>query len=202
MKLFCIRTGELAVNTYFLVNERTKGAIVIDAGEDFELIKSRAKEKGITIKAELLTHGHFDHAGSAKKLQDSGVKIFISQIDAIKLLNDDNLSKDFGKEFDRCSADYRFKDGDTLVIEGITVKAVLTPGHTDGSATFIIDDMMFTGDTLFFESVGRTDFPTGNGKELVKSVKKLFAFDGDYKVYTGHGEFTTLDHERKYNRYI
>ena len=202
MKLYNLRSGPLRVNSYFLVNESNNQAILIDGGENYKLIKETEKNYGFKIKALFLTHAHFDHSGNAKKLQDDGVKVFISKIDAPKLNNEDNLSGDFGRKFDYLTPDYTFIDGDFLSAAGITVKALITPGHTDGSATFIVDDMMFTGDTLFLESVGRTDFKTGDRDELVKSVKRLFDIEGDYKVYPGHEDFTTLSHERKYNTLV
>lgn len=202
MKLYHLCSGPLRVNTYFLVNEYTRDAVIIDGGENYKLIKETEKKYGFKIKALLLTHAHFDHAGNAKKLQDDGVKVFISLKDAPKLNNDENLGSDFGRVFDKLTPDYTFTDGDYISACGIKIKALLTPGHTDGSATFIVDDMMFTGDTLFLESVGRTDFKTGDRDALIKSVKRLFALDKDYKVYPGHEEFTTLSHERQFNTFI
>ena len=201
MKLYHLRSGPLRVNTYFLVGDDNK-AIVIDSGENYKKVKQVESECGFKIEAVLLTHAHFDHAGNAKKLQDDGAKIFISDKDAKKLLNDDNLSKDFGRSFDYLRADYTFSDGEELNICGIKIKVIATPGHTDGSASFLIENMLFTGDTLFLESVGRTDFKTGNRRELVSSVKKLFALSGDYSVYPGHEDFTTLSHEREFNRMV
>ena len=201
MKLYHLRSGPLRVNTYFLVGDDNK-AIVIDSGENYKKVKQVESECGFKIEAVLLTHAHFDHAVNAKKLQDDGAKIFISDKDAKKLLNDDNLSKDFGRSFDYLRADYTFSDGEELNICGIKIKVIATPGHTDGSASFLIENMLFTGDTLFLESVGRTDFKTGNRRELVSSVKKLFALSGDYSVYPGHEDFTTLSHEREFNRMV
>lgn len=201
MKLYHLSSGPLRVNTYFLVGEDNR-AIVIDSGENYKKVKQVESECGFKIEAVLLTHAHFDHAGNAKKLQNDGAKIYVSKIDAKKLLNDDNLSKDFGREFEYLTADYTFEDGEILKIFDIEIKVILTPGHTDGSACFLVGSMLFTGDTLFLESVGRTDFKTGNRRELVNSVKKLFALNGDYSVYPGHEEFTTLSHEREYNRMV
>ncbi|MBE7083049.1 MAG: MBL fold metallo-hydrolase [Clostridiales bacterium] len=201
MKLYHLSSGPLRVNTYFLVGEDNR-AIVIDSGENYKKVKQVESECGFKIEAVLLTHAHFDHAGNAKKLQNDGAKIYVSKIDAKKLLNDDNLSKDFGREFEYLTADYTFEDGEILKIFDIEIKVILTPGHTDGSACFLVGNMLFTGDTLFLESVGRTDFKTGNRRELVNSVKKLFALNGDYSVYPGHEEFTTLSHEREYNRMV
>lgn len=199
MKLYHLTTGLLHVNTYILVNEDSKDAVIIDCGERYKQIEETVKSLGIKIVAVLLTHAHFDHSGCAKKLQDNGAKIYISNIDAPKLLNEQNLSGDFGRKFEYLTADHLFSDGDEFEIIGIKFKVILTPGHTDGSATFVVDNMLFTGDTLFLGSVGRTDFVTGNREDLIMSVKKLFSLPGEYYVYPGHDDFTTLEHERKYN---
>ena len=202
MKLYHLSSGPLKVNTYFLVNESSLEAVIIDGGENYKKIKQTEEALGVKIKALLLTHAHFDHAGNAKKLQDDGVKVYVSKIDAPKLNNDQNLSGDFGRSFDKLIPDATFIDGEIITECGIDFKVIMTPGHTDGSATFLVDRMLFTGDTLFLESVGRTDFVTGDREELVRSVKKLFALNGDYNVYPGHQEFTTIEHERKYNLFV
>lgn len=202
MKLYHLSTGPLRVNSYFLVNEETHQAVVIDSGENYKIIKQTEEKYGFKIKAVLLTHAHFDHAGNAKKLQDDGAKVYVSKLDAPKLLNDDNLSMDFGRKFDYLTADQTFSDGDVINVCGIDVKVIHTPGHTDGSVCFMVNNMLFTGDTLFCESVGRTDFKSGNRAQLVNSVKKLYALNGDFAVYPGHDEFTTLEHERRYNTFV
>ncbi len=184
------------------MNESTTEAAVIDCGENYNLIKKTEKEYGFTVKAVLLTHAHFDHAGCAKKLQDDGAKIYVSDKDAPKLLNEENLASAFGRKFDKLVADETFTDGEKLCVCGIKIEVIATPGHTDGSVSFIVGNMLFTGDTLFFRSVGRTDFPSGSREALVASVKKLFALSGDYIVYPGHEEFTTLSEERKYNSLV
>ena len=198
MKIYHLQSGPLRVNSYFLVNNKNQ-AIVIDSGENYKKIKQTEQQLGVEIKAVLLTHAHFDHAGNAKKLQDDGAKVYISKLDAPKLLNEDNLSSDFGRKFDYLTADFTFSDGDELDVCDIKVKVIATPGHTDGSVCFLIEKALFTGDTLFNGSVGRTDFKSGSRADMVLSIRKLFALDGDYSVYPGHDEFTTLDHERKYN---
>lgn len=198
MKLYHLQSGPLNVNSYFLVNDLSQ-AVVIDSGENYKKIKQVSGQYGFEIKAILLTHAHFDHAGNAKKLQDDGAKIYISKLDAPKLLNEDNLASDFGRKFDYLTADYTFEDGEELNVLGIKIKVIATPGHTDGSVCFMVDNSLFTGDTLFYGSVGRTDFKSGNREDMVKSIKKLFNLDGDYTVYPGHDGFTTLERERKYN---
>ena len=135
-------------------------------------------------------------------MQDDGAEIFVSVKDAPKLMNEQNLSSDFGRSFEHLTADHTFSDGDKITLAGITFEVIATPGHTDGSVTFKVDNALFTGDTLFYLSVGRTDFITGNRRELVASVKKLFALGGDYSVYPGHEDFTTLQNERDYNRMV
>lgn len=201
MKLFHISSGPLKVNSYFLVNSNNE-AVLIDGGENYKLIKKTEKDLGVKIIALLLTHAHFDHAGNAKKLQDDGVKVYVSELDAPKLLNKMNLSIAFGRPFDYFIADKTFKDNDELIFGDIKIKVIATPGHTDGSVTFLVDNYMFTGDTLFHLSIGRSDFPSGDKNELIKSVKKLFAISGDYNVYPGHEEFTTLQYERENNGFI
>lgn len=202
MKLYHLPTGLLRVNAYFLVNEQTNNAILIDGGESYKSIKKAEQDLGIKVTALLLTHAHFDHSGNARALQKDGVKVYISSLDAPKLKNGLNLASDFGRTFESLDADFCFEDGEELCIEDINLKVIATPGHTDGSVTFMVGDMLFTGDTLFLQSVGRTDFPTGNKTQLINSVKRLFALEGDYKVYPGHEDFTTLSHERKHNTFI
>ena len=202
MKIYHLSSGPLRVNTYFLVNETTNECVIIDSGENYKLIKQTEQKYGFNIKAVLLTHAHFDHAGNVKKLQDDGVDILVSEIDAPKLSNEDNLASDFGRKFDYLTPNMTFKDNDELNLCEIKIKVIATPGHTDGSVCFIVDNILFTGDTLFNESVGRTDFRTGNRADLVDSVRKLFDLKGDYAVYPGHDEFTTLEHERRFNNFI
>ena len=202
MKIYHVTTGLLGVNTYFLVNEKTKNAILIDGGESYKAIKKTESDLGVKITTLLLTHAHFDHAGNAGQLQKDGVKVLISEIDAPKLSNGLNLASDFGRTFNSFIPDQMLKDGQVLNIEDIQIKVIATPGHTDGSLTFMVGNSLFTGDTLFLESVGRTDFPTGNKTQLINSVKKLFALEGDYNVYPGHQEFTTLSHERENNFFV
>lgn len=201
MKLYHLCSGPLGVNTYFLINELTKQAVVIDGGENYKKVKQVEESLGVKIVALLLTHAHFDHSGNAKKLQDDGAKVYISSIDAPKLNNDGNLGYRFGRKFENLIADHLLENNEELNIAGIKIKAIATPGHTDGSMTFMVDNMLFTGDTLFLESVGRTDFPTGDKNKLINSVKMLFSLDGDYQVYPGHEDFTTLSHERIYNTF-
>ncbi len=197
-----LTTGMLGVNTYFLINEQTKQAIIIDGGENYKKITDKANELGVKIVALLLTHSHFDHSGNAAQFQRDGVKVYISQRDNEKIQKNEPLFEKYGKAFDSLTADYMFSDNEVLEIAGIKIKVLLTPGHTDGGACFIVDDMLFSGDTLFCQSIGRTDFPTGSFSEITKSIKRLYNLGVNYKVYPGHGEYTTIEQEKKYNPYV
>lgn len=198
MKLYHFVSGPLRVNAYILADEKGEAA-VIDAGESYNALLAAVKKYGLNLTAALFTHAHFDHAACAKRLQQDGVKIYISQKDGEKLAEGDTLAINFGRKAEPCVADVLLKDGDEIKLAAATLKVLETPGHTDGSITFMTDGALFTGDTLFYESVGRTDFPTGSPQSLVNSVQKLFALNGDFTVYPGHDKFTTLSHERAHN---
>ena len=198
MKIYQKVIGELQVNCYFLTKD-DKNAVVIDCGDNLEQLLEESNRLGLKINAVLLTHAHFDHSGSAKALQNMGVKIYISEIDAPKLSNADNLSARFGIQFNSLAPDFTFTDGQTIKICGIELKVLLTPGHTNGSVCFITDNYIFSGDTLFNCSFGRTDFPTGSLTELVNSINYLFENYKNYIVFPGHGEKTTIELEKKFN---
>ena len=199
MKIYSVASGPLRVNSYFLVNENTNKAVVIDAGESGNLIDRVESQTGIKVVANLLTHAHFDHSRNSKKLQENGVKIYISKEDALKLDNGGHLG---GINFPIFTPDFTFVDGQELVIEDIKIKVIQTAGHTSGSVCFLVENNLFTGDTLLKESVGRTDFITGSWQDLVVSIKRLYSLNGNYNVFPGHGEQTTLDYERKNNPFI
>ena len=200
MKIEKITSGILDVNTYIIINEDKSECVIIDGGEDFSLIINKAKELNVKIVALLLSHAHFDHAGNAAEFQKAGVPIYIGEKDAEKLKNGETLSSDFGRPFNTLSPDFTVKDGDVLNLAGLNIKVIETAGHTDGSVTYAIDNCLFSGDTLFFGSFGRTDFPTGSFSEMKKSLKKLFAMGDGFIAFPGHGENTTVKFERINNQ--
>lgn len=201
MKFFYFKTGFVSVNTYIVYNQHTMQGFVIDPGGNYKRIIKETADRGITLTAQLLTHGHFDHCGASAQLQKDGLKVYIHNLDAEKLYTDGNGAAFFGASFDTFIADYTFKDGDILSFAGIDIKVLHTPGHTSGSVCFIIEDKIFSGDTLFYMSVGRTDMFDGNDLKLKESIKKLFGLKGDYEVYPGHSNKTTLEFERQNNIY-
>ena len=202
MKIVKITTDVLSVNTYLLINENTNECIIIDSGESYDTISNKLKDLGVTAKYLLYTHAHFDHMGNAHLFQKDGATAYISDVDAPKLSTDEHLGFRYRRHFTSFTPDKTFSDGDVLDLCGIKIKVILTPGHTDGSVCFIVDGNIFSGDTLFKDSVGRTDFPSGDFEQMKKSIKKLYALKGDYNVYSGHGEDTTLSRERVYNMFI
>ena len=201
MKLYHMFTGDLGVNTYFPVNENDRAAVV-DPGEDGAAVLAFAEKHGFKITACYLTHGHFDHMGCCKRLQDLGVKIYVSEKDADKLYTDKNEGAVFGRRVEPLHADNTFRDGDVLDFEGFKLRVMETPGHTAGSVCFFTELGIFSGDTLFYENAGRTDLADGDDADMERSLAKLMAVRGDFTVYPGHGRATTLAHEREFNPYI
>ena len=198
--------GPVQTNCYFAVNDETKEMILIDPGANADrLIQIIEKEK-LNPVAILLTHGHFDHIGAANEVREHyGIKIYAS-CDEEKLLASParNLSNAYGMSL-RVTADVLHNDGDILELAGLKIKAIHTPGHTEGGTCYYIESIgvLFSGDTLFCESVGRTDFPGGSMSDIVHSIKdKLMVLPDDTKVYTGHGEGTSIGYERVHNPFI
>ncbi|MBP5308794.1 MAG: MBL fold metallo-hydrolase [Clostridia bacterium] len=204
MKYEVFTVGALDSNTYLVYEEKGGEAFVVDAGGGYEEVAARAKELGVKISAVLLTHGHFDHILDAEKYRAAGIRVGISASDVYMLTDRrDNLARYMGLKFDGATADFTFSDGDVLTFGTVTVKVVSTPGHTAGSCCFLCDNVCFSGDTLFLNSIGRTDFPTGDHSTLIRSIKeKLMALPDDVIVLPGHDEPTTVGEERRNNPYL
>ncbi len=203
MKVFKRVSGVLPVNSYFILNEDSGEGFVIDPGTDADGTIKFATEKGIKLVAVLLTHTHFDHASCCYQLQQNSIKIFVSNDEEIGLRDDKyNLSSKFYIDFKPLFADKTFNDKDKFTVAGISVEVILTPGHSIGSACFIIGDNLFTGDTLMCGTIGRDDLYLGDGFALMQSLKKITNLTKNYNVYSGHGEDTTLNYEKNYNPYL
>ncbi len=192
--------GLAATNSYILCSENGDCAVV-DPGDEVSGLQKTLNENGLRCTAVLLTHAHFDHAGSCLELQKTGARIYMHASDMQLVETDKNLARLFGKKFQRFTPDVTVHDGDEIDILNEKINVFHTPGHTAGSVCYVMGNVIFSGDTLFRLSVGRTDFPTGSTKELNRSVKKLFGLPGDYTVYPGHGEITDLNFERENNPY-
>lgn len=193
----------MGTNCWLLTDEASCKTAVIDPGFLSERLTDAIQAAG-KIDKILLTHGHFDHIGAADALRRStGAPIYVMEQDAPFLKDPElNLSGMMGEPLAPFTADLLLKDGDTISLGGIKLQTIHTPGHTIGSCCYLTDGVIFSGDTVFCGSVGRTDFPTGSGSTLLASVKRLAALEGDYQIFPGHGEPTSLESERKSNPYF
>ena len=193
--------GPLGSNLYAIEpieKEYSSDAVLIDAGGNFGEVTAALSSRKRTVKAVLLTHGHFDHVMAASEFQATGAKIYLSEEDQKLISGDGNLAKYFGIHLNKFSADNGLIGG-LLRICGLEIKVIETPGHTAGGRCFLIENSLFTGDTLMKDSFGRCDFITGDKNALIKSVKSLFDMNNDFIVYPGHGEQTSLFYERENN---
>lgn len=198
--------GMLETNCYVIYDEETRLGACVDPGGSADGIISFLKEENIKIAAILLTHGHFDHIAALHKVKEySGAPVYAGLYEQELLEKPEvNLSNQFGVEVS-VTADYNLKDGEVLAIGDIDIKTLYTPGHTSGGVCFYLEKekALFSGDTLFSNSVGRTDLPTGSMEVLYKSIREqLFVLPDDVKVYPGHGSATSIGYEKKGNMII
>lgn len=198
MKTITFHTTALETNTYLVLNGER--AFVVDPGADADRILAAAEAEGAKIEWVLLTHAHFDHIGGVAELQRAGAQVVLHRDDLGIVSSFKNLAFYAGVKVEKFLPDVTVSGGETLDVAGVKVRVIHTPGHTAGGVCYVADDVIFTGDTLFELSYGRTDFPTGSFKELKNSVlNKLFVLPGDYRLLPGHGAPTTLAFEREHN---
>lgn len=203
MKIEQLVVGDLGVNCYIVSCEKTKEAVVIDPGDYAKSILD--KIENLNIVAIINTHGHADHIGANQKIKDAThADIMIHCNDAQMLLDPRlNLSVFLGEGIESYPADRILNSGDTINVGDIVLKVIHTPGHTKGGICLYTDGILFSGDTLFAESIGRTDFPGGSMQELIHSVtEKLLTLPDDTRVLPGHGPSTTIGWERMHNQFL
>lgn len=195
--------GSYGTNCYLVYREGSREAIFIDPADYGQQIHQKMQERGFQVSAILLTHAHFDHMWGASELRRaSGAKLYA--LDAEQPLCESahaNVSEWAGRATTIKPNGY-FKDGEEVTLAGISFQVIATPGHTAGSCCYYFKEAGFAvcGDTIFEESVGRTDFPTGSSSQLIRSIKeKIFTLPEDTVLYPGHGDSTTVEHEKKYN---
>lgn len=206
MRLKVFISPDMGENCYFVIDEKSKESIVIDPGAMADKLCAVVDKECLTVKAICLTHAHFDHAGAAEKLKEhTNAPIFICQGEEIVAESSSyNLSAMFGSPF-TVPYDRVFKDCEEFNFGDLTFKVLSTPGHTPGGGCFYFEKegVVFTGDTLFMMSVGRTDFPGGDSDALIDSIKnKLFLLPYDTVVYTGHGQQTSIGYEMENNGFV
>ena len=197
--ILSLPVGYLQTNCYLVSDGFI--CVVIDPGGSAEKIKAKIREMGWHGVAVLLTHGHFDHILALNEFSKEGYKVYVHEEDEIMLKdNDKNLVAMMGlPPIPVVKADGLLKDGQDISFGELTFRVIHTPGHTPGSCCFDLDKKyLFSGDTLFYHSHGRTDFLGGNGKDMVASLQKLFLLEGDRTVFPGHNEQTDLDDEREF----
>jgi len=193
-----MQLGSYGTNCYIFGDEKAGVCALVDPGDEPKTVISQVKKTGMPLIAIFLTHGHQDHTGAVKELKDAfpGVPVYLHDADiaAAKLWG--SLMPDVGER----TASY--KEGDVIPLGSLSVKVLHTPGHTPGGVTLQVEDVLFTGDTLFRSSMGRTDFPGGSYDEIMASLRQLAALPGDFRVCPGHEGLTTLERERKSNYYM
>lgn len=201
-----LTVGPIETNCYILGDERSKKAVVIDAGGEFGKIIKIIESLNLKLEKLINTHGHADHIGAVKQMQDKyDVKFYLNEKDLYLMKSYSEISGYLGlSEKNPPKVDGYLKEGEIIRIGEIEIKAIHTPGHTPGSMVFLIEKekILLSGDTLFEGSVGRTDLPGGSARELALSLKKITLLKNDIRVFPGHGEKTTIEKEKKYNIFM
>lgn len=205
MKVERFATGILSTNCYLAICEETRETVVVDPAAYPSYLKKYMKEEGLQVKAILLTHGHFDHTmGIDELLKDYPVPVYACEAEK-EILEDPkkNLSTTYTKGYSFKDATF-LKEGEELELAGYTFRMIHTPGHTPGGCCYYVESegVLFSGDTLFQNSVGRADFPRSDPEELLESIrKKLFVLPDQVLVYPGHMGETKIGHEKRNNPY-
>ena len=199
--------GMFAVNCYIVISE-AGNAVLIDAPEGGERILAEIQKNCAVLKKILLTHGHCDHIESLSEIAEkTGAEVYIHKFDASKLTDSRmNLSDFFAMYLDAPAKHFDgaipVSGGDIISQDELEFRVMHTPGHTSGSVCYIVDDVMFSGDTLFRDSIGRTDMPDGDYSVLAKTLSALSEISEDYRVLPGHNEETTLRREKAQNPFL
>jgi hydroxyacylglutathione hydrolase len=199
-----LTVGPLETNCYVLGDEKSKEAVVIDPGGDFEEIEGELQKSQLEVKYIILTHGHFDHTGALAQLKKTtGAEILIHSADAAMLSSAGQTPFFIESSSESCSADRLLQEGDEVRFGEYSLEVLHTPGHTPGGISLVIGKMIFTGDTLFCGSVGRADLPGSSYKKLIDSIRtKLLSKTDDYVIYPGHGPESTIGEERRDNPFL
>lgn len=207
MKVDVFQTGPLEVNTYILKDEETKEAVLIDVGGSFNEIKKLLEEEGYSVKFVLNTHGHFDHLLGSFEIQRNNydIPVYLHKDDVFHIENMENETRMWGvyPETEKLKITSYIDEKSDLKIGDKKISVLHTPGHSKGSVSYYVDSKLFSGDALFYRTIGRTDFIDANYEELITSIKsKIFTLPEDTKVFPGHGPSTTVKEEKNFNSYL
>jgi len=194
LKVHALALGSYQTNCYIIHDEHSRTCCVIDPGYDANTILDKLDSLGLTLEAILLTHGHFDHVGAVKELA--------AETECDVYIHPDDLSMPPMMTAGSLYYTKTFTEGTQLKLAGLDIAVLHTPGHTPGSVCLLSETTIFSGDTLFQGSCGRTDLPGGDWATIVSSLKRLAALEGNFWVFSGHGPSTTLRDEKKYNPYM
>lgn len=204
MKIMQFQVGMVYTNCYLVYDEQTMHGAVIDPGDSAPEILKKIEETGITLDYILLTHGHFDHILAVPQIREqTGAKLVIHKDDEWMLDPETmGMYRRMAKKFTKQVPDIRAAEGTTVQVGGITATYLHTPGHTPGSSCIQMENVLFTGDTLFRHECGRCDLEGGDFDTILKSLKRLSQVEGNLHVLPGHEATSTLDEERRGNPYI
>ena len=194
LKVHTLTLGSYQTNCYIIHEEASKTCCVIDPGYDADRILDKLDALGLTLEAILLTHGHFDHVGAVKELAaETQCQVYICT---------EELSMPPMLTAGQLYYTNTYTEGSRITLAGLDITVLHTPGHTPGSVCLLTGNTLFSGDTLFAGSCGRTDLPGGSWSDILKSLRRLAAMEGNFWVYPGHAESTTLAQEKRYNPYL
>ena len=196
MLIKTIPVGQLETNCYILTNEQSLECVVVDPGDESNTILDYLEDNRLHCRAIFLTHGHYDHVGAVEAVaEETGATVYMHRED------DQKTRRDYHFPFTLPEGGQYYADGDVVELPGLRFEVIGTPGHTPGGVTLLCGEALFTGDTLFQGSCGRVDLPGGDMDEELWSLRLLCSLPGDYEVYPGHMDPTTLERERLFNYY-
>lgn len=197
MLIKSLTLGHIQTNCYIVTDENTLECAVIDPGAESNTVLHYLEDNKLKCRVILITHGHFDHTGAVEEvMKQTGAAAYMNEKDVKK-----NLTE-LGYRFTPPKGMNFIGEGDEITVGSLVFEVIETPGHSSGGLTFRCGEALFTGDTLFRDSCGRTDLPGCNSDDIMKSLKKLYDLPGDYEVYPGHMEGTTLERERRHNYFM